>query len=171
MKPIRVDNGFRTTSDVGSGIFNGGCPPAGDVLIRVVNNDGARWEHVAVTQTQFIRDGLNQLFDDHQQDIAILSSVIVWQRRAIDFQALHTAYLLNSISEEEFDLESDKFTFRQRSVDPERIAFVVERMHELLGFSFDTSDYADYFKCTQKNVLEGLKLLPGMQFRELLPSE
>lgn len=167
---MRVENDFRTTSDIGSGILSGGYP-SGDVLFRVVSTDGARWEHVAVTQTQFVRDGLNQLCDDHQKDIAILSSVIVWQKRTIDFQALHTAYLLNSISEEEFDTESDKFTFRQRSVDPEKIAFVVERMHELLGFSFDTSDYADYFKCTQKNVMEGLRLLPGKQFTELLPSE
>lgn len=170
MKPFRVDSSMPTMSNILDS-FLGGNHLEGDVLVRCMSQDGAKSFVFASTKTQTVRDGLNKYFDNHQIDISILTSIIVWQKRTVDFQALHTAFLLNSISEEDFESESEKYTLRQRHVDPEQIAFVVDRMHSLLGFSFDTSDYADYFKCTQKNVMEGLKLLPDKHFFELLPSK
>ncbi len=170
MKPVLIDNRSPTLSNI-SDAFLGGKYQGGDVLVRYVSQDGAKSIAVASTKTQTIREGLSHYFDNHQVEIAILTSVIIWQKRTLDFQALHTAFLLNSISEEDFENESEKFIIHQQHVEPERIAFVIDRMHALLGFRFDTSDYADYFKCTQKNVMEGLRLLPDKHFFELLPSE
>jgi len=117
-----------------------------------------------------VRDGLNAYFDRHSQDIGLLCSVIFWQKRTIDYQALHTAFLLNSLSEEDFEQEADKFTVHQKDLPPERIASVVERLDSLIGIKFDTSDYSDYFQCSQQNVMAGLRLLPDQRFAEMLPA-
>jgi len=140
-------------------IFRENSSSDSDFLFRSVPGDGLKSYVVTSTQTKVIRDNFNKYVDNHQKDIAILSSVIYWQKRTIDFQALHTAFLLNSISEEDFEQEAEKFAIRQHRVNPETIAFFIDRLDNLLEIDFDTSDYADYFKCTPKNVLEGLRLL------------
>lgn len=141
-----------------------------DVLLRVRPGSEYKTFTVISTHTQTVRDGLNAYFDRHLQDVDLLCSVIVWQKRTIDYQALHTAFLLNSLSEEEFEQESEKFTVYQKNVPPKKIASVVERIDSLVGINFDTSDYSDYFQCSQENVIEGLRLLPHHQhFLAMLP--
>lgn len=140
-----------------------------DMLLRVRPGSEYKTFTVISTNTQTVRDGLNAYFDRHLQDVDLLCSVIVWQKRTIDYQALHTAFLLNSLSEEEFEKESEKFTVYQKNLPPKKIAAVVERIDSLVGINFDTSDYSDYFQCSQENVMEGLRLLPHQHFLAMLP--
>lgn len=170
MKATLIEGNLLTLSTIPSEFFSENSCPDNDFLFRLVSGDGFKSYVITSTHTKVIRDSLNQYAGNHQKDIAILSSVIYWQKRTIDFQALHTAFLLNSISEEDFEQEAEKFAVRQRRIDPEAIAFIIDRLDNLLGVDFDTSDYADYFKCTPKNVLEGLRLLPKETHSNKLPS-
>ena len=147
--------------------LTGDCP-AGDLILRV-KSESPYTLMITSTSTQTVRDNLNEYLVRHSQDIDLLCSVIYWQKRTIDYQALHTAFLLNSLSEEEFEQEADKFTVRQKNVPSDKIAFVVERLDSLIGIEFDTSDYSDYFECSQENVIAGLRLLPDQRFVAMLP--
>ncbi len=141
-----------------------------DRLLRVCSDNGTKLVILNSTSTKTVRDSLSAYIDRHTKDTGLLCSVIFWQKRTIDFQALHTAFLLNSLSEEEFEQEADKFAVHQKDLPPEMIASVVERLDALIGIKFDTSDYADYFQCSQKNVLAGLQLLPNKHFTAMLPT-
>lgn len=169
MKATLIESNSLTLSTIQPEFFSANSSTDNDFLFRLVSGDGFKSYLVTSTQTKVIRDSFNEYVDNHQKDIAILSSVIYWQKRTIDFQALHTAFLLNSITEEGFEQEAEKFAVRQRRIDPETIAVVIDRLDNLLGIDFDTSDYADYFKCTPKNVLEGLRLLPKESHTNKLP--
>lgn len=140
-----------------------------DRIYRVYSNNGAKSLTLISTSTKTVRDGLNAYLDRQSQDIGLLCSVVFWQKRTIDYQALHTAFLLNSLSEEEFEQEADKFTVHQKDLPPGTIASVVERLDSLIGIKFDTSDYADYFQCSQQNVMAGLRLLKAQHFTAMLP--
>jgi len=140
-----------------------------DLLLRVRSENEYKTLILTSTNTRTVRDGLNAYFVRHSQDIDLLCSVIFWQKKTIDYQALHTAFLLNSLSEEEFEQEADKFTIHQEKVPSEKIALVVERLDSLIGIKFDTSDYSDYFQCSQENVMAGLLLLPDQRFAAMLP--
>lgn len=144
--------------------------PDVDLLLHVKSNHQIKSFNVTATPTQLVRDGFNAYFARCSEDISMLCSVIFWQKKTIDFQALHTALLLNSVSEDEFQKEAEKFIVHQKDVPPEVVASVVERIDSLIGFKFDTSDYADYFQCTQENVVAGLRLLPHPDFAEMLPA-
>lgn len=141
-----------------------------DILLRVYSKNGSKSIALTSTSTQTVRDGLNACFDRHRQDINLLCSVIFWQKKTIDYQALHTAFLLNSLSEDEFEQEADKFTVHQKNLPPENIATTVEWLDSLVGIKFDTSDYADYFQCSQQNVIAGLRLLTDERFTAMLPA-
>jgi hypothetical protein len=123
-----------------------------------------------LTSTRTVQDNLNECVKQHLQDLELLRSVIFWQKRTIDYQALHTAFLLNSFSEEEFEQKSEKFAVHQQDVCPEEIAAIIERIDSLTGIRFDTSDYSDYFQCSQENIIAGLQLLPHQHFADMLPS-
>jgi hypothetical protein len=166
MKPFRETT---SSSVVVQNFLDVGCSDS-DVLFRVMLGNERNPVIITSTNTQTVRDGLNTYRVRHLQDVDLLCSVIVWQKRTIDYQALHTAFLLNSLSEEEFEQESEKFTVYQKNVVPEKIAAVIERIDSLVGINFDTSDYSDYFQCSQENVMEGLRLLPHHQhFLAMLP--
>jgi len=140
-----------------------------DLLLRIRSGKEYKTLILTSTNTQTVRDGLNAYFVRHSQDIDLLCSVIFWQKRTIDYQALHTAFLLNSLSEEEFEQEAEKFTLHQGNIPSEKIASVIERLDSLIGIKFDTSDYSDYFQCSQENVMAGLRLLPDQHFAAMLP--
>ena len=140
-----------------------------DLVLRIRRLDDKTCT-LTSTNTQAMRNDLNAYVFQRSQDIDLLRSVIFWQKRTIDYQALHTAFLLNSLSEEEFEQESDKFTVHQVKIPPEKIAFDIGRIDSLLGLKFDTSDYSDYFQCSQENVMDGLRLLPYTRFITMLPA-
>jgi hypothetical protein len=158
-----------TTSPVLSGNFFGGDYHGSDILVRLFQEKQSGAMQVLSTSTQMVRDGFENFYSQYVSDIGLLRSVIFWQKRTIDYQALHTAFLLNAMSEEDFELESQKFVAHQKAIDAHEIATTVERLDHLVGMHLDTSDYADYFQCTQENVLDGLRHLPHSKFLALLP--
>lgn len=167
MKPILIEKPQKTSSNVIPQEFLGGDYCDGDVLVRIMSDN--QLVRITSTNTQTVRDGLSSYFSRHQQDVGLLCSVIYWQKRTIDYQALHTAFLLDSLSEEDFEREAEKFSTRQVELKPEVIASVVEQLDSLIGLKFDTSDFADFFHCSQSNVLAGLALLNSPHYVALLP--
>ena len=87
--------------------------PGSDRLFRIMTKN--RTVTIASTETQTVQDSLNMYLARHSQDVDLLCSVIFWQKRTIDYQALHTAFLLDSLSEEEFEQEAEKFTVHQKT--------------------------------------------------------
>jgi hypothetical protein len=170
MKTTLIENTSTTSSPVMQD-FLGGEYHERDYLCRFQSDSRSTISVAFVTKTHVVRDGLNAYFDKYTQDVELLCSVIFWQKRTIDYQALHTAFLLNSLSEDEFEQEAEKFIVHQKSVPPETIASVVERIDSLTGLKFDTSDYADYFRCSQQNVMDGLQeLRQHPHFAAMLPT-
>ena len=158
-----------TSSQIVTDFFNNEPINNGDMLLRVMPEDEYKTINITTVRTQTVIDGLNNYLVQHSQNIDLLCSVIFWQKRTIDYQALHTALLLDSLSEEDFEKESEKFTIYQKQIPPEKIAFNIEQLDSLIGINFDTSDYSDYFQCSQENVMEGLKLLSSENFSAMLP--
>jgi hypothetical protein len=170
MKPFIIENPSTTTSFVVTKDILGGEPSGLDLILRMKSDKQSQTFQVVVTNTQTVRDDLSAFSYRYYQDLRLLSSVILWQKKIIDYQALYTAFLLNSLSEDEFELESEKFIVHQKDVLPEKIASDIERLDSLIGIKFDTSDYADYFQCSQQNVMAGLRLIPTPHFAAMLPS-
>lgn len=160
---------LNTSSPVVMPDFFSGDSFYSDLILRVRSDNESKTITLTTTNTQTVQDGLNAYLDRHSQNIALLCSVIFWQKRTIDYQALHTAFLLNSLSEEGFEQEAEKFTVHQGNITSEKIASVIERLDSLIGIKFDTSDYSDYFQCSQENVMAGLRLLPDQHFAAMLP--
>lgn len=164
MKKLTTTSSPLVTQD-----FLGGYCPENDMLLRITSDNERKNLAVTYYTTQTIRNDLSSYFNMHLQEINLLRSVIFWQKRTIDYQALHTAFLLNSISEEEFEQEAEKFIVHKEKIPAERISFVVQQLESLIEIKFDTSDYADYFQCSQENVMSGLRLLSDQRFSAMLP--
>ncbi len=132
-----------------------------DTLVRFRTNS------LVSMPTQDFVDSCRSIF---QQDISLLSRVIVWQRRTIEYNALYTAFLLDAMTEEEFEEESDKFLVRKQHVDVSQIKSEISRIETLTGLEFDTSDYPGFFSCSQENVMQGMALLKDHErFLSVLP--
>ena len=97
--------------------------------------------------------------------IELLRSVILWMQAKINYQALYTAYLLNSsMSEDEFEKQADKFTVHQKDIPVEQIASGIKRIRSLTWMEFSVSDYASYFQCSEESVQDALRKIPETRF-------
>ncbi len=171
MTSILVENAESTASPVVTDDFFKSDLGGVDVVFRFQGSAHLKTVKVSATNTRTIRDGVSAFMKHHRDDLDLLKSVIYWQKKTIDFQALHAAFLLGSMSEEAFEEESDKFVTTQVDVDPVQVASVVERLDSLIGIPFDTSDYASFFQCSQENVMAGLRRLTHHpHFVAMLPS-
>jgi len=170
MTTQKIDSVSISASPVVPEGFFSGANAGQDFLVRVKLDDQYNTAGIFTTQTKTFTDGLNKYFLKHIQDIELLSSVIYWQKRTIEYQGLHMAFLLDSVSEEDFEKEAVKFAVRQRDVPPEQIARVVGKLDSLIGLKLDTSDYADYFQCSQNNVMAVLSMLENPHFAAMLPA-
>lgn len=159
-----------TSSHVVADFLNDDSMNDGDMLLRVMPEHNFETITITSVKTQTVVDGLNTYLAQHSKNTELLRSVIYWQKRTIDYQALYAAFLLDSLSEEDFEHEAEKFTIHQKRILPEKIAFDIEQLDSLIEIKFDTSDYSDYFKCSQENVMEGLRLLSSEHFSAMLPA-
>lgn len=93
------------------------------------------------------------LAETKQHDVDLLKSFAAWQKKKLDYQAVYNAYILEAISEEEFEEESAPYVVEIKEVDSAAIGKAMDELVELLPFEVSTSDFADYFECEPEDVV------------------
>lgn len=98
---------------------------------------------------------------DRQADIDALRTVVNFQRKYINYQATYSAFLLGTLTESEFEAESDAYIAEERSVQPELLAPLVARLDRLLEFHLHDRELAEYLEVDQESMQQAVKLLGG----------
>ncbi|KVA11848.1 hypothetical protein WI41_07070 [Burkholderia latens] len=101
-----------------------------------------------------------------QHEVDLLKSFAAWQKKKLDYQAVYNAYILEAISEEEFEEESTPYVVEIKEVDPLMVGRTMDELVELLPFEVSTSDFADYFECEPEDVV--LAIAAGSRNEKLL---
>lgn len=83
---------------------------------------------------------------------------------------MYNAYLLEAISEDEFAEEAEAFVVELKDPDPFAIGAAMDHLVALLPFEVSTSEFADFFHCEPKAVLEAIRSVSQEpKLRALLP--
>ena len=96
-----------------------------------------------------------------KKDIDTLNDVINWQHKVIDFNSSYAAYLLEQISEEEFEQVAESMATDENEIDPGLLAYLISRTLKLTTIEFTPSDLANLFHCSVDAVDEALHLVPN----------
>jgi hypothetical protein len=93
------------------------------------------------------------------RDIDALKIVVNFQRKYINYQALYNAFLLGTLSEDEFDKEADGYIAEERAIAPEVLAPIIERLHRLLDFTLSDREIAEYLEVDRNSMSQAFSLI------------
>lgn len=125
-----------------------------DFLCRV--NHSAASTTVTTWQTAHVAELISAKFVQYESSIETLRSVIYWQKNRLDYDSVHSAYLLGTLTEEEFLEEADKFMRDTVRLPSPVIAEQVAKIEQALNDRLSPSDYADYLGVEIEDVLAAL---------------
>lgn len=128
---------------------------------------GHTWE-----TAEFVR-GLSAWAMERSDEVDLLKDFAAWQKNKLDYGAVHAAWLLEAMSDEEFEEEASKYVNEIGEQDPRRMADVAEKLVRLLDFELTTSELADFLHAEPRAVLDSIAQY-GQQsekLRALLPSD
>jgi hypothetical protein len=103
------------------------------------------------------RGKLVSWFVEKERDIFELKSVTKWQKKCLDYQSVYNAYLLGSLTEEEFETDSDEYTSDIREISTEEILATINRLNKLLDFKLTASDFASYLQTDTSVVSDAIE--------------
>lgn len=132
-----------------------------DLMMRI-SQTSSQVVNVRAMSTQDFVSQLFQVQQDWKKDIETLNDVINWQHKVIDFNSSYAAYLLEQISEDEFELVAEAMAEEENDIAPDLLALLISRTLRLTTIEFSPSDLANLFHCSVDAVDEALHQVPHM---------
>jgi precorrin-6B methylase 1 len=129
-----------------------------DMIHRTVADVSTIGFSIQSWDTNIVNIQIAQWCADQSRNVEILKTVVKAQHRQIQYQSYHTAYVMGSLSEADFETESDAFVCEQLTMEPSAVADVVSRLDQLLELKFEDSELAEYFQIELASVIEGRSL-------------
>lgn len=123
-----------------------------DCLFRLYSNSSGKL-NLGMVQTSVFKE----LFQNYFKQTKVLIEVIKSQKGLLEFNGYYTAFLLNQISEKQFNKISKNFTIEvNKDVDKGILANNINFLLETTRLSFTTQDLSDIFKCDEDTIIQTL---------------
>ena len=129
-----------------------------DVMCRI--SSSAATTTLSTWQTADFSKFLYARFSKLENSVHILRSVVSWQKHRIDYDALHAAYTLGAITEEEFLKDAEQFVREQVSLPSNVICQNIAEINEALDGNMSVDEYADFLNVDVDDVLAAVPHLP-----------
>lgn len=143
-----------------------------DVLIRRVSSPDTGTQ-TFIRPTADVQQQLSKWMNCMMADVSQLKGVIRWQHHLIDYNSSYQAYLMDQLSDEEFEEVAEKFAYEPREIDVEQLAAGVERIYSLTGIAYTPSDICSLFQCDHEVAVRAVQrareTYPELSY--LLPKE
>ena len=136
-----------------------------DILARVTQTSA----RIVSVQTMNTHEFMSQMYKVHlnwKKDVDTLNDVINWQHKVIDFNSSYAAYLLEQITEEEFEQVAESIATDEKEIEPDLLALMISRTLKLTTIEFSPSDLANLFHCSVDSVDEALHLIPEVLMQD-----
>ena len=105
---------------------------SGDFMCRVkIDSSTDAW--VATVKTKDFQAVLHSAIEAKDTDIWRLKAVALWLKTRLDYQAIHTAYLMGSMEEDEFVAEAEKYSTEYKHLDSRQIVTEIVECSRLLN--------------------------------------
>lgn len=91
--------------------------------------------------------------------IDTLVMVIKVQRRLFDYNAHYNAFLLQQITEEEFEEISSQFVYEPKTYDEKELSARIVYLGQLAEVDFSVSELAEIFQCDYESIKKTISLL------------
>jgi hypothetical protein len=99
--------------------------------------------------------------------VDVLVDTIKSQKNILDYNGCYIAYLLEQITEDQFEAEAENFAFEPvEHCDIQQLMKKTAILLQSTGLSFSSQELADVFRCHEADVQEALQSLASRQLVE-----
>lgn len=98
--------------------------------------------------------GVLQCIRKANDDVKVLQDVVKWQHHLLDYNAHYNAFLLEQVTESEFEEVAATFAYEQQEVEIPALQARVERILTLTNIDYPPSDLAEFFHCDPSQVVQ-----------------
>jgi hypothetical protein len=137
-------------------------PPNVDVMFRVTGNEtaGVMNYDVAVVRTGTFFEALSRAWrQTHEQQVSALLDVVHWQHGMLDYNAHYNAYLLEQMSQEEFEAASRDIAYEPIQIAAVELVPKIKTVMSLTDIDYTPSDFASLFRCREETVQHALDII------------
>ena len=129
-----------------------------DYLIRMYGPSREEIKFV-ITGTEKFKRHFGSVFDYFKFVNDTLVEVIVSQKRSLDYNGFYNAFLMGQLSEEEFEIIAQKFTYIPRTIDTVTLSSKVNILFDLTNIDYSIAELADIFQCNNNTVTTAVQLI------------
>jgi hypothetical protein len=133
-------------------------PPQREVdVIARFTSDVSGSVNVSWSKTQEVVGAMRSWAFQKTHEIDTLVGVIRWQRRLLDYNAHYNAYLLDQMSDRQFEKIAHSFLYEPKDCDALDLITRISTILELTDIDFTPSEFADLFQCKADIVLKAVE--------------
>lgn len=142
-----------------------------DVIFRVTADEsqslGVSWAETSVFEARF-----HGLLEAKTQQVGLLSQMVKWQHRLIDYNSHYNAFLIDQLSEDEFEKVAGEYLYEATDIPADTIAPIISQIYGLTGIYYTPSELADFFQCKPDTVVRALSAMefPTPEILKMIPS-
>jgi hypothetical protein len=142
-----------------SSLFGDDAPQEGAYIARIYRGTGPTesFEFGAIHPARDVEDVIRRFAVDRARDIAALTTVVYWQHQLIEYNSTYQAFLLDQMTEEEFEEEAEKFVQGTLEFSGGEICEHIGRTNRLLALDFTPSDFASMLRADYGEVVEAIE--------------
>jgi len=131
-----------------------------DLLLRVSAQDTSGAFNIAMAPTSHVLQAIaNAWRIRHDHQITTLVNVVNWQHGILDYNARYNAFLLEQITQEEFESASQEIAYEPVEIQPQELVEKIRTVLSLTGIDYTPSDFASLFRCREDTVHAALRLM------------
>ena len=161
-----LDDDWFTSTGLSSGTIDGdgfsGLPSftSYDKLFRLqdVGTGSSVINITSMAATQDVYASLYKFCSSHvhaaREDVQTLKKVVAWQHNLIEYNSVYNAFLLEQITEDEFEVAATAYEFELVSCETVALKESIRNVLKVTEIDYQPSDMADLFRCDHQHVVE-----------------
>lgn len=130
-----------------------------DFVARISGSTKSNLASVSVANTSSLLRQFSEYVIGFERDINVLKGVVNWQHKVIDYNSSYTAFLMEQITEEEFEQVAIGFAEAPVEISAFDLAYDIERIHTLTGIDYSVMDYANMFGASEDAVEDAARTI------------
>lgn len=134
-----------------------------DVLCRITDSQAHSGFDIATIETRNfylnVHDAYLNELKKMESDVSTLKQVVKWQHNQIDYNSYYNAFLLEQVSESEFEEIAASFAYETKEIDDYELLESVRKVISLTEIEYPPSELAEFFRCDYTKIVEAYRSL------------
>ncbi len=123
-----------------------------DYVARLTASTGSDFVTVKIAPTEYVLGAYLEKLNAASRDVGILTHLVKWQHKVIDYNSSYIALLMDQIDDEEFESVSESYANEVDDYLCVDLSYEIDRIQSLTELPFSHMDYSNLLNVSEDDV-------------------